>query len=66
MILNELGREYLRQSEIISCEAKKLRIKMKNAKGKELYRLRRNYNASMAISRELRITGKHLIHYYEE
>lgn len=66
MTLEEMGRQYIEQSKIISREAKKLQSKIKNAHGKELYRLRRNYNTSLSIACEMKFTGKYLIHYYKE
>lgn len=66
MTLEEMGRDYLRQSLELHEEAEKLKAQIAEASGLELLRLRRRRETIMDVCRELRITGEHLVHYYEE
>lgn len=64
--LEEMGRDYLRQSLELHEEAEKFKAQIAEASGLELLRLRRRRETIMDVCRELRITGEHLVHYYEE
>lgn len=64
--LEEMGREYLKQSRELLREAAKIKLKMHKAQGGELCRLREQHEKLTEIARELRITGESLIHYYDK
>lgn len=64
--LEEIGREYLKQSHEMLREAAKIKLKMHKAQGGELCRLRTQHEKLTGIARELRITGESLVHYYDK
>lgn len=66
MTLEETGREYIRQSREIFNQAEKVKIAMSSAKGGDLCRMREQHEKLLEIARDLKITGEHLVHYYEE
>lgn len=66
MTLEEIGRDYLRQSHDLLREAAKIKLKMRKAQGGELCRLRKRHEKITEIARELRITGESLVHYYDK
>lgn len=66
MTVEEIGRDYLRQSHELLREAAKIKLRMHKAQGGELCKLREQQEKLTEIARELRITGKSLIHYYDK
>lgn len=66
MTLEEIGRDYLKQSHELLREAAKIKLKMYKAQDGELCRLREQHEKITGIARELRITGESLIHYYDK
>lgn len=66
MTLEEIGREYLKQSHEMLREAAKIKLRMHKAQGGELCCLRTQHEKLTEIARELRITGESLIHYYDK
>lgn len=66
MTLEEMGREYLKQSHELLQEAAKIKLRMHKAQVGELCRLRERHEKLTGIARELRITGESLIHYYDK
>lgn len=66
MTLEEIGRDYLKQSHELLWEAAKIKLRMHKAQGGELCRLREQHEKITGIARELRITGESLIHYYDK
>ena len=64
--LEEMGRDYLRQSQELLREATKIRLKMHKAQGGELCLLREQREKLTEIARDLKITGESLIHYYDK
>lgn len=66
MTLEEIGREYLKQSHELLREAAKIKLKMHKAQDGELCRLREQHEKITEIARELRITGESLVHYYDK
>ena len=66
MTLEEIGRDYLRQSRELLREAAKIKLRMYKAQGGELCRLRERHEKLTGIARELRITGESLVHYYDK
>lgn len=66
MTLEEIGRDYLRQSRELLREAAKIKLRMHKAQGGELCCLRTQHEKLTEIARELRITGESLVHYYDK
>lgn len=66
MTLEEIGREYLKQSHEMLREAAKIKLRMHKAQGGELCRLREQQEKLIEIARELRITGESLVRYYDK
>lgn len=66
MTLEEIGRDYLRQSRKLLREATKIKLRMHKAQGGELCRLREQHEKLTEIARELRITGESLVRYYDK
>ena len=64
--LEEMGRDYLRQSQELLREAEKIKLRMRKAQGGELCRLREQHEKITEIARDLKITGESLIHYYDK
>lgn len=64
--LEEMGRDYLRQSLELRKEAEKLKAQIAEVSGLELCRLREQHEKLTEIAREMRITGESLIHYYDK
>lgn len=66
MELQQLGKEYIAQSVRMYAKAQEVSAKRKNARGLELFELQKEAIRLEDIARDLRITGEHLIHYYEK
>lgn len=66
MTLEEIGREYLRQSHELLREAAKIKLKMHKAQGGELCRLREQHEKITAIACDLKLTSESLIRYYNK
>lgn len=66
MTLAEMGEEYLKQASVIHCRIAKLRKKVSQLSGLELYRARGDILRLYAIARDLKTTGEYLLNYYEE
>lgn len=66
MTLEEIGRDYLRQSRELLREAAKIKLRMYKVQGGELCRLREQHEKLTEIARELRITGESLVRYYDK
>lgn len=66
MTLEEIGREYLKQSHEMLREAAKIKLRMHKAQGGELCRLREQHEKLTEIARDLKLTGESLVHYYDK
>lgn len=66
MTLEEIGRDYLRQSHELLREAAKIKLRMRKAQGGELCCLRTQHEKITEIARDLKITGESLVHYYDK
>lgn len=66
MTLEEIGRDYLRQSHELLREAAKIKLRMHKAQGGELCRLREQHEKLTEIARDLKLTGESLVRYYDK
>lgn len=64
MTLNELGKQYIEQSEFLYEQIRELRPRLKIETGFELLELRRNLKIMYDMALDMKIIGMDLMDYY--